>query len=111
MTGRWEDCPCCGAPTFAAGSLQDHGTPVPCGCDCWVSVDDDGYGAMVGYIAMGDGPCPACNIREEWLDGPDSEAARAARGFSMARPWTAGYVAGYRNGREAEAAAQEEPGR
>lgn len=76
MSGRWEDCPCCGEATFADGSIQWDGTRVPCGCECWVSIDAD---ARYGHITMGDGPCPACDAREQWLDDPDSGAKRAAR--------------------------------
>ncbi len=72
-SGRWEDCPCCGAATFPDGSTQWDGTRVPCGCDCWVSVD---YDEPVGYIAMGDGPCSfyaLCSREEHW----ETEARRA----------------------------------
>ncbi len=75
----WEDCPCCGAATFPDDSKQWDGARVPCGCDCWVSVDTSDE-EPTGHISMGDGPCPKCTTGSIWLDGPDSEAARAARG-------------------------------
>lgn len=76
-TGRWEDCPCCGASTFPDGSEQWASTRVPCGCNCWVSVDpDDEYGETRGYIVMGDGPCSfyaLCSREQHW----EAEARRA----------------------------------
>ena len=67
-------CHCCGRPAFGPDELVSDGDPVPCGCPC----DSE----TPAYIAGAEDPCPVCEreaIRDVWVDGPDCEAARAAR--------------------------------
>lgn len=71
------ECPCCGSEAFAAGQIVDDGQPGACGCLCWASFDAE---SSVAVAWDDEQPCPVCDLRPIWLDGPDSEAARAARG-------------------------------
>ena len=102
MSGwQWPECPCCGGFTFPDDSLQYDGERVPCGCDCWVSLDDPGDGELVGGIQQGDGPCPACDAREQWVTDPDSEARRAARGMAFVSRESEAYQYAWSKGYEA----------
>lgn len=69
-------CHCCGRLAFESGVLVCDGDPVPCGCPCWVSLDAE----TPPCIAGAEDPCLVCEqeeLRAIWVDGPDSEAARA----------------------------------
>jgi len=77
-------CHCCGRLAFGPEALVYDGDPVPCGCPCWVSCDAE----TPAYIAGAEDPCPVCEqeaIRDVWVDGPDSEAGRAAQGDFVRR--------------------------
>jgi hypothetical protein len=86
MRGRenWFECPCCGGPAFEPPPAKHYdGTLSPCGCPTWWCVwgpEED----ECSVERFEDVQCMACT-RAIWVDGPESEAARAARGEGCAR--------------------------
>ena len=59
-------CPCCG---LDAAESDEHGRfydeqPLICGCPGWVCIDDENVEVWISD-GTGDGPCPACEEREQ----------------------------------------------